>query len=98
MDITQSQNGVLHQNVAQVLDRGDADAVIKQEQYLMEQEEGTIKTFDVPLRREIYRVMKQWTKLPDGQRVIIGVVVSNPWENRKLEDRDGRNFGSSSAE
>lgn len=78
MDITQNQHGVLNQNVTQVFDQKDADNVIKQEQYLMEQEEGTIKTFDITLRREVYRVMKQWTKLPDGRKVIIGVVVSNP--------------------
>lgn len=78
MDVTQNQHGVLNQNVAQVFDQVDADNVIKQEKYLMEQGEGTIKTFDVPIRREVYRVMKQWTKLPDGKKVIIGVVVSNP--------------------
>jgi hypothetical protein len=77
MDITQTQQ-VLNQNTMQVHEQGDADNIIKQEKYLMEQEEGTIKTFDIPVRREVFRVMKQWTKLPDGKKVIIGVVVSNP--------------------
>lgn len=69
---------MLNSNVTSVLDQGDAAGIIKQEQFLMEQEEGTVKTFEVPIRREIYRVMKQWARLIDGQRVIIGIVVSQP--------------------
>lgn len=77
MDIAHTPQ-VLNHDISVLLDRNDADQVIKQEQYLMEQEEGTIKTFEVPVRREVFRVMKQWTKLPDGSKVIIGVVISNP--------------------
>lgn len=77
MDIAHTPQ-VLHHDISDLLDQGDAANVTKQERFLMEQEEGTVKTFDVPIRREVFRVMKQWTKLPDGNRVIIGVVVSNP--------------------
>lgn len=77
MDISSAPQ-VLNSHVSSILDQGDAAGIMKQEQFLMEHEEGTVKTFDVPIKREIYRVMKQWVRLPDGKRVIIGIVVSQP--------------------
>jgi hypothetical protein len=79
MDIAHTHSHTLvNLNITHILDQTDAANVIEQEKYLMGLGEGSSKTFDVPVRREIYRVMKQWVTLPDGNKVIIGVVVSNP--------------------
>eukprot|EP01127_Copromyxa_protea_P009774 TRINITY_DN2324_c0_g4_i1.p1 TRINITY_DN2324_c0_g4~~TRINITY_DN2324_c0_g4_i1.p1 ORF type:complete len:676 (-),score=124.03 TRINITY_DN2324_c0_g4_i1:151-2127(-) len=81
MDIAHTHTHSLHvlnQDISHILDQTDAANVTRQEKFLMEQEEGTTKIFDVTVRREVYCVMKQCVTLPDGNKVIIGVIISNP--------------------
>ena len=66
----------MHQSTTQILGRAEGNEIIKQEQSLMTRE-GKVKEFDVSIKRQNFRVMKQWTNLRDGQKVIVGIVVSS---------------------
>jgi len=69
---------VLNQSTTQLLGRVEGTEILQQEQLLMTQiEEGTIKEFDVTVKKQNFKVMKQWTALRDGQKVIAGAVVSS---------------------
>lgn len=52
----------------------EASCVIDQDKWILTQEEGSIKTFNTFVNSKIYQILKQWVTLPDGQRVIVGVV------------------------
>lgn len=55
--------------------REESSTVIDQDKWILTQEEGAIKTFQSIFNQKIYQVLKQWVTLPDGQRVIIGVII-----------------------
>jgi len=76
MDISRTER-ILHKTTSQVLGQTEALDVVKQEKFLMSQDQGTLKTFNVNIQKQTYRVMRQWTVLRDGKRVIIGAVISS---------------------
>lgn len=55
--------------------REESSTVIDQDKWILTQEEGAIKTFQSIFNQKSYQVLKQWVTLPDGQRVIIGVII-----------------------
>jgi len=76
MDISRTER-ILHKTTSQVLGQSEALDVVKQEKFLMTHDQGTLKTFNVNIHKQTYRVMKQWTVLRDGKKVIVGAVVSS---------------------
>lgn len=46
------------------------------DKYLMTRE-GKIMTFNVAVNRQEYRVIKLYTRLRDGMKVVVGAVVSS---------------------
>jgi hypothetical protein len=70
--------GIINKNTFQVVsDTTEANEIVQHDKFIMTQKEGTIKTFNVSLKKQDYLVMKQWTTLSDGMKVIIGAVISS---------------------
>jgi len=76
MDVARTER-ILNKSTSQVLGQSEAVDVVKQEKFLMAHDQGTIKTFNVNIQKQTFKVMKQWTLLKDGKKVIIGAVVSS---------------------
>eukprot|EP01130_Rhizamoeba_saxonica_P007123 TRINITY_DN2864_c0_g4_i1.p1 TRINITY_DN2864_c0_g4~~TRINITY_DN2864_c0_g4_i1.p1 ORF type:complete len:456 (-),score=94.19 TRINITY_DN2864_c0_g4_i1:117-1484(-) len=74
MDVSETPT-IINRSTNQILDERDAARVMKQDSQLMSSTEGTTRTFEVHLKKEEYRVMKQFTTLRDGCKVIIGAVL-----------------------
>jgi len=75
LDLTRSDQ-VLNQSTTQVLGR-DGTEIARQEQLMItEEEENKPREYDLTIKKQNFRVMKQWSSMRDGQRVIIGAVVS----------------------
>eukprot|EP01124_Arcella_intermedia_P015840 TRINITY_DN22408_c0_g1_i1.p1 TRINITY_DN22408_c0_g1~~TRINITY_DN22408_c0_g1_i1.p1 ORF type:complete len:536 (-),score=83.52 TRINITY_DN22408_c0_g1_i1:514-2121(-) len=75
IDIAQTEK-VLYKSTQQVLGQLDSQIVLQQERTLLSQPPGTIKVFDVTIKRQTFQVMKQWNSLRDGKKVILGMVIS----------------------
>eukprot|EP01125_Pyxidicula_operculata_P006226 TRINITY_DN2165_c0_g1_i2.p1 TRINITY_DN2165_c0_g1~~TRINITY_DN2165_c0_g1_i2.p1 ORF type:complete len:385 (-),score=48.81 TRINITY_DN2165_c0_g1_i2:156-1310(-) len=76
MDVTRSER-IQNQNPIQLVGQVEGGDIVRQDQYLMSLQQGTAKTFDVNIKKQSLKVMKQWITLRDGQRVIVGAVVSS---------------------
>jgi hypothetical protein len=48
--------------------------VMKSDQYLLQREPGLIQTFNLNVKCQPYKVMKMYTRLRDGNRVLVGAV------------------------
>jgi len=70
-------NDVLDKDVSQILsDKHESTEVMKHDKYLFSHE-GEIKTFDVCVNKQDFRVMKLFTTLRDGKKYLIGAVISD---------------------
>jgi len=68
---------VLNHTTQQVFEPRDASAVAEDDKFLVQQGEGTLKTFDVSIKKQEFRVMKEYCALRDGKKVILGAVISS---------------------
>lgn len=73
---TVRKDNIVNKRTNQVLSGHEADEVVKMDKYLMTRE-GKIMTFNVAVNRQEYRVIKLYTRLRDGMKVVVGAVVSS---------------------
>jgi hypothetical protein len=73
---TVCKENILNKNTTQVIQGKEGEDVVKTDNYIMSRE-GKIITFNVAVNRQEYRVMKRYTKLRDGQKVVVGAVISS---------------------
>jgi len=85
LDLTSSDQ-ILHRADSHLLPKSETSEIRQQEQLLLQQDEhqqyqqggkDEAKEFDVTIRKQNFRVMKQVTTLRDGQKVIIGTIISS---------------------
>jgi PAS domain-containing protein len=68
---------VLNHTTQQIFEPRDASEVVEHDKFLVQQGEGTLKTFDVSIKKQEFRVMKEYCALRDGKKVILGAVISS---------------------
>jgi len=68
---------VLSHTTQQIFEPRDASEVVEHDKFLVQQGEGTLKTFDVSIKKQEFRVMKEYCALRDGKKVILGAVISS---------------------
>eukprot|EP01122_Echinamoeba_exundans_P012272 TRINITY_DN5086_c0_g1_i1.p1 TRINITY_DN5086_c0_g1~~TRINITY_DN5086_c0_g1_i1.p1 ORF type:complete len:553 (+),score=97.81 TRINITY_DN5086_c0_g1_i1:68-1726(+) len=65
---------VINRRPAQFLNAQEGEEVVKSDQYLLQREPGLIQTFNLNVKCQPYKVMKMYTRLRDGNRVLVGAV------------------------
>lgn len=65
---------VINRRPSQFLNAQEGEEVVKSDQYLLQREPGLIQTFDLNVKCQPYKVMKMYTRLRDGNRVVVGAV------------------------
>jgi hypothetical protein len=73
---TVCKENILNKSTVQVFQGKEGEEVVKTDKYIMSRE-GKIITFNLAVNRQEYRVMKRYTKLRDGLKVVVGAVVSS---------------------
>jgi hypothetical protein len=73
---TVCKENILNKDTTQVIQGKEGEDVVKTDKYLMSRE-GKIITFNLAVNRQEYRVMKRYTKLRDGMKVVVGAVISS---------------------
>jgi len=64
-------------HVSHIVDETEATSVIDQDQWMMSQEQGHVKTFNTVVNKRVYQIVKEWVTLADGKTVIVGAVTSS---------------------
>jgi len=67
---------VLNKTTTQLLAGKEGEDIVKHDKYLLDRE-GEINVFSVSVHKQEYRVMKIFTTLRDGTKVVVGAVVSD---------------------
>eukprot|EP01121_Diplochlamys_sp_Union-15-3_P012663 TRINITY_DN3825_c0_g2_i1.p1 TRINITY_DN3825_c0_g2~~TRINITY_DN3825_c0_g2_i1.p1 ORF type:complete len:578 (+),score=96.67 TRINITY_DN3825_c0_g2_i1:81-1814(+) len=67
---------VLNKTPTQILGYKEGEDILKHDKYVLDRE-GEINFFSVSVHKQEYRVMKIYTTLRDGSKVVVGAVVSN---------------------
>lgn len=75
--VTTGTSKVLNATPDQILSPTEASTVSSHDRFLRENEIGEAHVFDISIKHQSFRVMKQLTTLKDGKQVIVGAVVSN---------------------
>jgi hypothetical protein len=66
---------LVNKRVTQVLCPEEGEAVLRSDAYVL-QREGAVRTFELSVKSQQYKVMKMYTRLRDGTKVLIGAVGS----------------------